>query len=158
HHAQARVHARAHPADLPARAHDAVARALAHAADADLALRAGDVDARGIDAVAGGAADLVGRAVELAALAALHARALVADEAGRADVALVDHAVAVVVEPVARLHRRLRELLAHRPVRRALREPRAADARLARVARLPAAGAGDAGQEEDVVVEVAVVV
>src|SRR5262249_2136169 len=82
-HARAGVEADTDAADLGVGAHHAVAGALALAGDAALAGGAGHVLARGIDAVAVGRADLPGGADELAAAAALHAGALVADHVGR---------------------------------------------------------------------------
>src|SRR6185503_17841597 len=149
---------RADTADLGMGAHDPVARALADAADAHLARGAGHVLAGRVDAVAVGAADLVRGAVELTALAALDARALVAHIAGRADVALVRRPVAVVVEAIAGLGRRRGEPLTDDAIGRALGHPRPADPRLAGVARLAAPRAGDPGQEVDVVVVITVVV
>src|SRR5262249_39446352 len=128
------VEARSDEADLAVGAHDAVAGADAVARDALLTLGAVDVDARRVDAVALAVADLAGGTPELAR-AGRHARALVADLSGGADVAVVDEAVAVVVEGVALLLRWLAEREAREHAALALERSVGADAELAGLAR-----------------------
>src|SRR5262249_36583111 len=113
--------------------------------------------------LAGGLAADAGDGAHLARGAALldaagDARPAIAHLARAAQVvAVVDDAVAVVVEPVAALARGLRRLLAlERAGLRALLHARGADAELPGRARGAAALTRDARDEVDVVVEVAV--
>src|SRR5262249_45603493 len=103
--AATRVDAAAVATDLAVRADDVGAGVRTSAARAHLTRRAVDVGARLVDAQAVGRANLTRQAAELTGAATRHALAAVADLVGAAQVALVDRAVAVVVERVARLCR-----------------------------------------------------
>src|SRR5438094_3095304 len=111
---RARIEARAQAALGAVRAHDAVAGAGALATAAHFAVGAADAAAQRIDAQpARRVARAIDRARELARLRAVrHALAVLAHLAARARRAVVDGAVAVVVEAVAALGARLRQRLA----------------------------------------------
>ena len=137
---------------------DAVAAAEAGAGLADLTGLAGDADTRGIDAEAVHAGERRPTR-ELAVAAGAGALPLHADLAGGAEpIAVVDHAVAVVVEVVAFLGGRLdRRVAGRRAAHHALGDAVGADAEQSGLAGDAAAVAGDAGECEDLVVEVPVV-
>src|SRR6185437_14696514 len=148
---RARVDADAELADLVGRADHTVAAAGASAVLADLADRAGDGLAGPIDAEAVHA-DQRRTTGKLGVAAGADALSLHARLAGRAEVvAVVDHPVAVVVQVVALLcagHDLLRAR--RRAAHHALGDAVGADAGQVGLA-------GDAGDGEDLVVEVAVV-
>src|SRR6185436_10755540 len=152
----------AQPAGLPVRALHAVATADARSALADLPRVARLADAVAVLAKAVGlVAREAGRAGKFAVVAGVPAHTLRTDFVrGAQSVAFVDHAVTVVVLVVALLGRRLDGLpaLGRHPAGRALGDTARADAhRAGNRAGIAAQVAREAGDVEDEVVEVAVV-
>jgi hypothetical protein len=154
----ARIFAEAVAAALTERTHHALARGETLTTVADRAGLTCHPDAAALDALAL-IADEIAEASELGAAARVGANTAHAHREFAARVAFVDVAVAVVVEAIAdvrpcRFERLTRwDLIAAATTGQALR----ADSRLARVARVTAAGATDAAQAKYLVVEVAVV-